>query len=602
VSQLLFEHPEWLAPAAVAVALAAAALAAALLTARRRLRALLGTRATPRWVGDAALLASLLLIAVALLGPRIGRRAVLTSASGTDLVILLDVSRSMNARDVPPSRLHRARAAAVETLQRLGPESRAALAAFSGRSALLTPLTPDTSALVEMVEALDSDLIRPGGSHLRLGVESALQAFEPGSDRPRVLLVLSDGELSESSAPVGDAAARRAQARVLAAALGSPLGATIPDRGALLRDARGEIVVTRRITSSLARLAEATGGRLFTADEWGQFDLDQAMREIERDSRPEGGEPVVRRLTVAVVLPFAALAFALLSLESLWGAAIPWLARRTRSASPARAGAQRGKAERSEGGSSEAEPSEGRAQARWRRLAAALPLVLLLGAGQRSPGVEVSGDPAPEHRIRQLEALARQRPLEPRELIELGLARAEIGEGEAGERAFRAAALTARDPGLAAIAYHNLGVSALARRELETARDRFFDALALRGDDRRTRFNLEWTLVALRGRPPQQTPLPAPDELARPRPDSAPSDAKPSPGERKGPATREAAGAEQSQSAELEAARRATDPLGPEQRRRWLDRIQDDTERALRVAARQRGEPKPSRRRNEPTW
>jgi tetratricopeptide (TPR) repeat protein len=550
VSWRLFANPQWLLPAAVVLAVLGAALGARGWLGARRLRRLLGpgrggAAVAASVASDAALFAALALVAVALLGPRIWERSTLLGRSGVDVAILVDVSRSMDARDAPPSRLQRARRAAGRVLERLAPDSRAALAAFAGRGVLLTPLTPDKVALAELLPALDTELLQPGGSDLDAGLAAAVDAFEDGSRRPRVVLVLSDGEVRGRSQEPAEASAGRADARVAAVAFGSPFGATIPDHGVPLRDERGEIVVTRRQSQPLARLAEARGGRLFVGDEWGDFDLEAAMGEIEREARLAPGERVERRTAVPAVLPFAALALAVLLAEAApWRAGLRWLG-----------------------------PGGAR-----RRLAAGAVLASCLVASGLT-GADPGATEADRARARDdtatLEARARERPLTGPELVALGLARSRSGDDAEAEHAFREAAVSARDPRVAAVAYHDLGVTALARGDLEAARDLFFDALAVNPDDTPARFNLEWTLAALR-RPeaPPESPSPEPadeDEPERSEPERRRS-AEPPPAP--------AAGGQQQAPAEARPA-----PLSAGDRERWLERVRDDPGRALRTAA-----------------
>ena len=237
----------------------------------------------------------------------------------------------MDASDTPPSRLARALRAADELLARLAPGDRAAIAAFAGRGVLLTPLTPDHDSLRELLTGLDTELIQPRGSALGEGVGAALAAFEAGSERPRVLLVLSDGEDSSGGRRLPLAEAGRAEVRVLAAALGSEEGAMLPDHGAALVDTSGLPVVTRRTLAPLARLAEATGGEVFRADASGALAIESVARSLRRDAGRAGGF-VVRRERAVQVLPFAALAFALLLLEGLPAVRLPRSGRRAAAA------------------------------------------------------------------------------------------------------------------------------------------------------------------------------------------------------------------------------------------------------------------------------
>ena len=296
----LLAHPEWGTGIVSLCAAAALLLLLARLRARSR-RRLLGPALRPgiHVARDVALLVGLAAIGAALLGPRIGERLVTAPSSGIDVVLLLDTSRSMDATDIPPSRFGRARQAAHDTLARLRPGDRAALAIFAGRGALLTPLTPDRNALHELISALDTHLIRPAGSSLGSGVRSAIGAFEAGSERPRLIVVLSDGEDPRRSGDLGIPDALRAEVRVLTAAFGTETGASVPDHGVPLRDADGAVVVSRRRADRLERLASASGGMAFRANEWGDLDLRQLETALQRGSGGAPGELVERRVRAA---------------------------------------------------------------------------------------------------------------------------------------------------------------------------------------------------------------------------------------------------------------------------------------------------------------
>ena len=522
----LLQHPEWLAPALLALAAATALLALAWRRARRRGRALLGPRAPRPAVGrDALLLLALAALGLALLGPRIGQRSLRIAASGVDVALVLDVSRSMTAPDNPPSRLHRARRAAGGVLARLGAGDRAALAAFAGHGVLLTPLSVDKDALAEMLPLLDPTLMQAGGSSLGDGIRAALEAFaRDGTSRPRVLLVLGDGE-DPARAGAGDAAAAAARAgvRIVTLGFGSEAGAGLPEGDGWLRDARGRSVVSRRDAAVLRRLAETSDGAAFEADRWGEADLDALVAALRRDASPLPGQLVERRVDAVRVAPFAALAFALLALEA---------------AGRRRAG---------------------------RHLIVSIAGLALAGAGLPAAEEEIA-PPA----LEELEARLRAHPGDARSLLWLGLARAGRGRHDEAARAFAAAALSARDPALAGLAYYDLGVTALARGDLEAARDAFFDAVALAPADRRAVYNLEWTLAALAQRPPEPPP----------EPDPAPQERRPEPRERE-PADE-------------------PPPLTPEEARRWLEAVGDDPGRALRAAAGRAGEARPPTR--GPAW
>jgi Ca-activated chloride channel family protein len=541
-------HPEWLGSLAWIGAASALALWAARRVGRRRRLRLLGRSAPPSAPilrSDAALLAALAAIGVALLGPRIGERVVLVPSTGVDVVFLVDVSRSMDARDVPPSRMDRARRAVEEILTRLAPRDRAALAAFAGRGMLLTPLTPDRGALVELLAGLDTQFIQPASSHLGDGIRAALDAFEAGSQRPRVVFVVSDGEDPDRRRDLGADDAARQRVRAITAALGSEIGAHVPDGPRPLRDRDGATVVSRRRADRLAQLAARTDGESFVGDEWGRIDFDRAAAAIRRDAAAAEGERVELRVRAVRVAPFATLAFVLLLVEGL---------------------------PRPRGG-------------RWRARGAALVCLavgapLLAGAAFLAEAARGADPDRTRERslLDVLEARVREAPEDARAHLDLGLARLERGCSEAAARAFLAAAVYAREAEVAAVAYYDLGVAALVQGDLEAARDAFFDALAVDPSDRAARFNLEWTLQALRRRPP--APLAAPEE--------------PEGGEREAEDARPSGREDDPREApqEFRAEARASEAPGPppltaEQRRRWLERVADDPRQWLRIAARE---------------
>jgi Ca-activated chloride channel family protein len=544
VNPLRLAHPEWLNALAIGVVVLVMVVGFAGLRARRRRRILLGGHgrlATRGFASDGALVLAVGALAVALLGPRIGERVERVPASGVDVVLTFDVSRSMDAQDVPPSRLERARRAATGVLDRLEPFDRVALAAYGGVGVLLAPLTPDRDVIGELLSGIDTGLVAPASSDVRAGVEAALGAFEAGSHRPRIVVLLGDGEDPERRRNLGAGAAARAGARVVVAAFGTEAGASLPDHGVPLVDRSGRTVVSRRNLDRLAELARASDGELFPANEWGEIDLAGVVAAIRRDAGALPGEWVDRRVRAVRVLPFAALAFAILLLEGL--------PRRAPAAPRQRAGSWR-----------------------WSAVGASVAAGLLLSSASPAGGESST--------LANLEDEVRARPSDPAALIALGAARLERGQRAAAARAFFAAAVRARTQAEAAIAYHDLGVAALEDGDLEGARAAFLDALAFAPDDEQARFNLEWTAIALRQGAP---PLPeAPDPVAQQSPAPPP---EPVPPEARQP--------------EARGGTAEPPPLSEAQQRRWLERVEDDPGRALRSAA---GESRNEAHRGGPVW
>ena len=143
------------------------------------------------------LLTSVLLI-VALAQPRFGRILGPKLLPGQDVVLLVDVSRSMGAEDAVPNRLGVAVESADSLLAALAPDptNRVAVVAFAGRGVLRCPLTENLGAALDTLHQLRPGSVRPGGTDLGAGLQAAIEAFgkEEEHAEGRIIVVLSDGE------------------------------------------------------------------------------------------------------------------------------------------------------------------------------------------------------------------------------------------------------------------------------------------------------------------------------------------------------------------------------------------------------------------------
>ncbi len=245
----------------------------------RALRALSG-EAGPRFrfLRTVLTLAAAAVAVLGLMRPQAGFRLVTTTSQGVDLVLALDLSRSMDARDVRPDRLSAAKREALALLGALE-GSQIGLVEFAGSPRIVSPLSTDREGLASIVEtATTRDLDRPGtdlGAALLL---SARLLNRPG-DRPRAIVLLSDGEdLTDNPRRALDAV-KRAGVRLYTVGVGSAQGATIPVvdstgtvRGSK-RDAQGNVVITRLDEKALRALASGGGGRYEPGDGTGRAGL-----------------------------------------------------------------------------------------------------------------------------------------------------------------------------------------------------------------------------------------------------------------------------------------------------------------------------------------
>jgi Ca-activated chloride channel family protein len=181
-----------------------------------------------------------------------------------DLVVCLDTSRSMLARDLKPSRFERAKRE-IQDLLEVARGDRIALIAFSGDTRDVAPLTRDTNVLSGLTAKIEIEDNRLGGTDLGAALERALELFDGRSGAHEAVVILTDGEdLSGRGAEVAAEAERRG-IRVFVVGIGTEAGGKIPvvdERGkeSFLRGPDGEEVVTRLEGGGLERLAKQSGG------------------------------------------------------------------------------------------------------------------------------------------------------------------------------------------------------------------------------------------------------------------------------------------------------------------------------------------------------
>lgn len=230
---------------------------------------------------------AVLCLVVAAARPSWGVQIQELNGQGRDLLFVFDVSRSMLAKDVQPSRLAHAKWL-VKELVKLNPGDRFGLIAFAGKGFLECPLTTDRTSFELTLDELSTDSIPLGGTNIQEALAAALQAFKAAETSHRAVILVTDGDELEgnSGKAVDEIVARKIP--LFIAGIGDPSQPSIiqvPDgRGGVktLTDANGNVVNSPLNEKQLGELAKRTGGIYVrsTAGDPGVAALEKRIRAL----------------------------------------------------------------------------------------------------------------------------------------------------------------------------------------------------------------------------------------------------------------------------------------------------------------------------------
>lgn len=240
----------------------------------RRLREFVSTRLLPQLAATVNRPRRVLRFALQLLGlalalaslaqPRWGYTFEDVKRKGLDLLIAVDVSRSMLSNDVQPNRLERVKLAAHDLINELQGD-RVGLIAFAGRAFLQAPLTIDYEAAMESINDLDTKTIPEGGTNISEAITIAMRTFGKSAMGNRALVIFTDGEELSGDAVKAAKTAADAGVRIFAVGVGTPQGSLIPVAGddgetAFVKDSAGQVVKSKLDEKRLREITQPGGG------------------------------------------------------------------------------------------------------------------------------------------------------------------------------------------------------------------------------------------------------------------------------------------------------------------------------------------------------
>ncbi|MBP7901647.1 MAG: VWA domain-containing protein [Spirochaetes bacterium] len=201
---------------------------------------------------------------IALLRPQYGEELTMRPVKGKDVVIVIDVSRSMLGDDVTPSRLDRAKAAVK--LLRENAQGRYAIIIFAGEAFMLCPLTDDAEAFSAFIDSISTQSIGTQGTDIGKALAKAYQLIAKKELADKFVYLISDGEDHGGNA---EAAAEKLKAEgitVYTSSVGKDSGSSVylnEEDKQLLRDDDGEVVISKADFKTLRKIADITGGRYY---------------------------------------------------------------------------------------------------------------------------------------------------------------------------------------------------------------------------------------------------------------------------------------------------------------------------------------------------
>jgi len=256
----------------------------------------------------------LLLALVAWMDPRWGDEPIQVERRGLDLIVCLDTSRSMLASDLEPTRLSRAMQDVRAVLPELQGGDRVGLVVFAGEARLWVPLTHDMDSFRGLLDEVDTDVVKTGGTDLAKALRKALEVADLANAKTTVVVLLTDGE---DLAGAGQQAATELKDKglvVYTVGYGSSMGSkiTVPkgNNEEFLRDKAGAEVVSRMDSQSLRAVAAVTGGTFLYAEKM-VLPLNQLHRErllpMQKRAYDAGQETGKQARYQWVLLPLLAL-------------------------------------------------------------------------------------------------------------------------------------------------------------------------------------------------------------------------------------------------------------------------------------------------------
>jgi Ca-activated chloride channel family protein len=239
------------------------------------------------------------LLAGAAAWPMVGSGSRLAKAAGVDVVVAIDVSKSMLARDVTPSRLERAKLEVRDFLKKIGGD-RVGLVVFAGEAFIQCPLTTDHEAATVFLRSVEPGSVPQPGTSIKKAIAKAREMLRhvPEGAKTRLLVLITDGEDHEGEAVEEARAAAEEGVTIFTIGIGSASGEPVPelDEGGAMtgykKDKAGNTVLSKLDESLLKQVASSSGG-LYVHARDNDLGMDTVRAAMEKMAKTETQSRVI---------------------------------------------------------------------------------------------------------------------------------------------------------------------------------------------------------------------------------------------------------------------------------------------------------------------
>ena len=210
------------------------------------------------------MLLALSALILGLVNPKIGTKMETVKREGIDIVFAMDVSKSMLAEDVAPSRLEKSKQIVSQIINQLGSD-RIGIVAYAGSAFPVLPITTDYGVAKMFLQSMNTGIVSSQGTSLDEAIKLSSMYFDDKSKTSKLLILISDGEDHSEGAEEAAEEANKLGMKIITIGIGTEKGSTIPLRRngiveSFQRDNNNEVVVTKLNQESLTTIAKATKG------------------------------------------------------------------------------------------------------------------------------------------------------------------------------------------------------------------------------------------------------------------------------------------------------------------------------------------------------